>query len=103
EGGGQVVPGWAVTIRCGGRGADDLVAGRHEIGLQQVVDHAHAAAADIRRPRRSARAEIGDGIVATGNRIVIVDRAHGNDGRVVARGADGTIDLLAEDRLAEVA
>ena len=102
-GGGQPVPGRRCTIRGGGRSADNPVARRHQIGLQQVVGVRQAIGVEPHPARRSARAEVGHGVVVAGNGIVIVDRTHGNHRRVDAGGADRAVELLAGARLPEVA
>ena len=98
---GQEVPAQAIA-GCG-RSTDDLVARRHQVGLEQVVDPAHATGIGVGAARRPARAEQVHAVVAARGGVVKVDGAHGDGGRIVARCADGTVGFLALPRQAEVA
>ena len=101
--GGQQVPGRAGTAAGDGRRRHDLVARRHQVGLDEVVYPAPAAGQRQRAARGPARAETGDGVVGHRRGAIGVERAYRDDRRLVPGRNDGAVNLLPRRVLARVA
>ena len=101
EGGGKQIPGQCVVRRRGS--ADDLVARRDQIRLQQVIGLANTCGIDIPTAGRAARAEEVDAVVDARNGVVGIGGANRNHRWIIAWRADLAVVFLSQQVLAEVA